>query len=544
MRVKIVKCKSPDFWYVNMIGQEFKVTQCKFDSEDYTIIDDFMERSISKSDCEVVKEETYVKVGDIVECIDGWSSSSTLVVGKRYEVSELGLINTFILKDTKGSWVVPLEKYNTFKLVKEEHKFKIGDTVRVRGKIGDYEKSVDWVNAMNTTIGLIGEIEAITSEGSIRVRFDSINDCRYYCPESLELFKKEYQFKVGDTVRVIKKIETFRRWVWWLGMDDTLGKTYKIYEIEESDIAILETESGSWRYSFESLELVEEYKEKEQKTMVRNFNNFQVDHWYIYTGTERKIYWNNEGGMDFALTHIPLKCLKTVFGDRAMFQNRNGVVYEGAFGGLWDWECGFDNWIEIEDPNQSHYLNENDYLYNSEKNKITKERGGLILRPGEPFFALKRNKSTSYNDCLIEQKTPKFQVGDKVKIVKKVGEWKGNSWTSGMDYYISKIVTIRNVNNECKEFRIVEDTYSFPFECAEKVESPPFNLPNPRGIHLRGITGDPWIRDMWGSIGPIGVLTQFPIESLETLKEKNKFKLPKVLKVKITKRIKKNKFKI
>ena len=42
--------------------------------------------------------------------------------------------------------------------------------------------------------------------------------------------------------------------------------------------------------------------------MNRNFDAFELNHWYIYTGTKREDHWNNYGEMDFVLNHNPVKC--------------------------------------------------------------------------------------------------------------------------------------------------------------------------------------------------------------------------------------------
>lgn len=73
--------------------------------------------------------------------------------------------------------------------------------------------------------------------------------------------------------------------------------------------------------------------------MVRNFEKFEKDHWYIYTGNESLSGWSNDGLMDEVLKHKPHQVI-TADETYASFSN--------VTGGVWKWESGFDNWVEIE----------------------------------------------------------------------------------------------------------------------------------------------------------------------------------------------------
>ncbi len=57
MRVKIIKCRQPHFWYSNKIGKEYNVRQCKNIDEDYELIGNDFFANIEKEDCEIIEEK-------------------------------------------------------------------------------------------------------------------------------------------------------------------------------------------------------------------------------------------------------------------------------------------------------------------------------------------------------------------------------------------------------------------------------------------------------------------------------------------------------
>lgn len=81
--------------------------------------------------------------------------------------------------------------------------------------------------------------------------------------------------------------------------------------------------------------------------MLRNFEKFEVGHYYVYTGNERKPYWASNGQMDIVLKHNIMKCIKV--GNYKTYANFEGYG-EGVSDNVWSWEDGFDNWVEVESP--------------------------------------------------------------------------------------------------------------------------------------------------------------------------------------------------
>lgn len=226
---------------------------------------------------------------------------------------------------------------------------------------------------------------------------------------------------------------------------------------------------------------------------VRNFKKFEIDHWYIYTGTEREPGWNRDGKMDFVLNHKPVKCVKIgVINDASVFE-------EDPRGVLWDWEEGFDNWIEIKDPNKSYNLKKDQKIYNKIGNKI--------LKTGTDNFFISDNLSIvsvigdeAYTYALIEAeemkkeekkeiksvtyKGIKFYEGQEVKIVKK-DESRELYWNPKMDKYIGQIGKISGSQKTFRDGFIRYDitfendvdffednkTWTFNIESLEKVEN-------------------------------------------------------------------------
>jgi hypothetical protein len=277
-----------------------------------------------------------LRVGDKVRCISDSYESFGVHIDCVYEIERINdNFDNFKLKNIEGAWSLPLDKRGAFELV-EGLPVKIGDRVKILGKLGDYEGSkLGWVDFMNRCVGKIGTIINVDPL-AIRVQFDDTN---------------------------------------------------------------------SWNFLPESLELVKAAEEKEQAMTkkVRNFDSFQAGHWYIYTGTKREDRWNDEGGMDYVLDHKPVKC---VIGDGldAQFEGYQLVEYDHR---TWYWKDGFDNWIEIEDPNKQHVLTYGEKYYNISLNHIDSSDRMSVRCTGKPFYALKSRSSPG--DVIMGSDTVSFR---------------------------------------------------------------------------------------------------------------------------------------
>jgi hypothetical protein len=85
--------------------------------------------------------------------------------------------------------------------------------------------------------------------------------------------------------------------------------------------------------------------------MLRNFEKFEVDHWYLYTGeyyTALKNMREWTEHFSYVIKRIPVKC-KKVFEEISPNKATFYTYYEGDGNGL-SFSTDFDNWIEIESP--------------------------------------------------------------------------------------------------------------------------------------------------------------------------------------------------
>jgi len=72
-------------------------------------------------------------------------------------------------------------------------------------------------------------------------------------------------------------------------------------------------------------------------------NKFESGKLYIYKGHRRLDEWNDSGEMDFCLDNKPHKCNKIDIHSPAYASfNDSGSEH------VWDWICGFDNWVEVK----------------------------------------------------------------------------------------------------------------------------------------------------------------------------------------------------
>lgn len=193
--------------------------------------------------------------------------------------------------------------------------------------------------------------------------------------------------------------------------------------------------------------------------MVRNFEKFEVGHWYIYTGEHFGSGWSYD--MKKVLNHKPVVCsasshISIVHAAFVTNTPTNGID------DYWNWGDGFDNWIEIKDPSKEYHLIPGEKFYNVKENVIQEVDSHYSMRCSEdPYYALIDSKE--------EGEVSKFKVGDKVRIIKKV-ECDPYSWVDEMEYHIGKCFYINELNFNYSFFKIIDSPYWFPFECAELVE--------------------------------------------------------------------------
>lgn len=155
---------------------------------------------------------------------------------------------------------------------------KVGDCVRVTRKADDCEAGWGdyWAGPMDRTVGKIGTIENILSN-KIKVSFpDPIFNSWNYPYFVLEKVAKseEPKFKVGDTVRVVRKYVSgsFR---WAPSMDKAVGRTGMVLSGNNTTylVDIPGVPENPWYYCAESLELV---KEEENNCRFKPFDRVLV----------------------------------------------------------------------------------------------------------------------------------------------------------------------------------------------------------------------------------------------------------------------------
>lgn len=162
-----------------------------------------------------------------------------------------------------------------------------------------------------------------------------------------------------------------------------------------------------------------------KKKMVRNFNEFKANNWYIYTGVHYDA-WNSNKGMNFALSRKPVQCI-TGDGKEASFRNVIPVPDPdlGHVNFLWNWTSGFDDWIEIKDPKINKItLYTGDKFYNAARNTVFTEGGDKFnfQRKKAPFlYGLTKRILIKENDNEGNIKTAVIDnVGDFMKTFTKM----------------------------------------------------------------------------------------------------------------------------
>lgn len=138
---------------------------------------------------------------------------------------------------------------------------------------------------------------------------------------------------------------------------------------------------------------------------------FEKNHWYIYIGEELDDHWNQYGGMDRPLRHLPLQ-----------WMGENSDT-EFAFGKFKDdstsWNWTLKNWIEVEDPHvNSNTLLKGSYYYDSRENKVSlwKKDNRLFCNMSANHFILKPD---SYIPEYAKKSISGINIGDEVMVSKK-----------------------------------------------------------------------------------------------------------------------------
>lgn len=193
--------------------------------------------------------------------------------------------------------------------------------------------------------------------------------------------------------------------------------------------------------------------------MVRNFETFQVDHWYVYTGEcrSRGKGWNYEGEMDFVLARKAFKCVNTTSPQSANFDTPNSRQ-------IWNWSVGFDDWIEVKDPKKEYILQKGEKYYIKNQNEIETTEYSERYIDGQQCFALINSKEevASTTDQRV------FQVGDRIKVV-KVASSSTCTWGSVHNRYLGKELTITRISDNGNIQGDDPEKYWIPKESIELV---------------------------------------------------------------------------
>ena len=88
---------------------------------------------------------------------------------------------------------------------------------------------------------------------------------------------------------------------------------------------------------------------------LRNFDKFEVGHYYVYTGG-KGLSWTEP--MNAVLERKIHKCLD-VWNKIPL-----SAKFKDAGGCIWNWESGFDNWVEVENPNAVFEKGDDSLVFN------------------------------------------------------------------------------------------------------------------------------------------------------------------------------------
>lgn len=149
--------------------------------------------------------------------------------------------------------------------------------------------------------------------------------------------------------------------------------------------------------------------------MLRNFDRFEVGHYYVYTGSKTERKWSSSGNMDFVLKHEILQCSKSFKNDSASAdfkENERGNT-------VWNWSDGFDNWVEVESPDA--VFEEGDTVLGYKKQCKSWER--ILLEGCALTIDKKRNgyDNVTYSYYILKRKTKENKVKQEETVV-----WKDN----------------------------------------------------------------------------------------------------------------------
>jgi len=150
---------------------------------------------------------------------------------------------------------------------------------------------------------------------------------------------------------------------------------------------------------------------------VRNFDKFEVGHYYVYTGNEKgSIFWTER--MYMVLDYRICQC-DYVEKYNPYIANFVGLQPDYVFSGF-DFRDGIDNWIEVESPLCLIDVLDKVYCMNSQTIEDGSDHRGWI-NGRQNHFILKRELE-SEDDKQEEEKTTmsKYKVGDKVTIRKDI----------------------------------------------------------------------------------------------------------------------------
>ena len=132
---------------------------------------------------------------------------------------------------------------------------KIGQMVKIVKKI-DMAERPRWVSSMDVTVGKTGIVQDISRSGNgIKVCTD-VGGSWWYAPEALEAAKPV--LKIGDKVRIVKKVTSEDAPCWVSDMEATVGEVGEVIKLSCRDRTrvYVRTSTGCWWYDFASLEKV------------------------------------------------------------------------------------------------------------------------------------------------------------------------------------------------------------------------------------------------------------------------------------------------
>lgn len=119
---------------------------------------------------------------------------------------------------------------------------------------------------------------------------------------------------------------------------------------------------------------------------LRNFDRFEKGHYYVYTG-EKKLSWIVP--KESVLDHKIHKCLDV------WDQLITSASFADVKWGVWDWEDGFDNWVEVESPEAVFEIGDDCLRYD----KI--HQHWKVAKVHEGYFHNDKNKNGYNNEVGI-----------------------------------------------------------------------------------------------------------------------------------------------